>query len=112
MNVSPHLRKVGHLVGIHKRLMKFSSFYAFRITVLEIMYSIHDELPPTSEEAEAGMFCLKRLPSSEAAATSSSTTVVTVLPKDAEPPSVKSPKRYDTFYLILDSSYKSFYVKN
>ena len=108
MNVSPHLRKVGHLVEIHKRLMKFSSFYvSFRITVLEIMYSIHDELPPTSEEAEAGMFCLKRLPSSEAAATSSSTTVVTVLPKDAEPPFVKSPetpKRYDTFYLIFDFS--------
>ena len=91
--------------------MKFSSFYAFRITVLEIMYSIHDELPPTSEEAEAGMFCLKRLPSSEAAATSSSTTVVTVLPKDAEPPSVKSPgtpKRYDTFLVF---EFKIFDIK-
>ena len=50
------------------------------------MYSIHDELPPTSEAEVGGMFCLKRLSSSEAtAATSSSTTVVTVLPKNAEP---------------------------
>ena len=66
------------------------------------MYSIHDELPPPAAslaamaseeqlvaaeavEAKSGMFCLKKLPSSEAATrmtTLASTTVVTVMPKE------------------------------
>ena len=79
------------------RFVKDWWIFPFRITVSEIMYSIHDELPPpaasataseeqeVAEAAKSGMFCLKRLPSSSETTrttTLASTTVVTVMPKE------------------------------